>query len=146
MTPTLAPGSIFVYDRDYYRTNDVVPGDIVVVRHNGEILVKRIYAAAGHRFWACRDTVDERLVHYPIRIENLDRYRQMVDDWQKMGRTDTRVVRMQVPRDSAFLMGDALDSVDSREFGFVPVDNILGRVFEAQRVQLHAAVAGTPPS
>lgn len=128
MTPTLTPGTFFVYDRDYYRNNPIQPGDIVVARLDGKTLIKRVHAVGGNRFWARREIIGDDLIHSPVRDVNLNRNRRMVEFHRRLGRSDTWLVHMRVPAGYLFLMGDGFQSVDSREFGYVDSANILGRV------------------
>jgi signal peptidase I len=136
MTPTLQPGSFFLYDRYYYRNRDLSPGDVVVLRHNGSILIKRIYATAGDQFWTRREFVDAELVHTPISEPNLGRERRLLAYERKLRIGNSGLVQLHVPVGKAFVIGDGQYSLDSRNFGFVDVDDILGRVLEPPQTQI----------
>jgi signal peptidase I len=116
MTPTLEQGDLVVVDRT---DRDVVRRDVVVAEspRDGSLLVKRAVALSG-------DTVgieDGVLVVYdePICEPGVD---PALVDGMFFG-------PVTVPDDSVFLLGDHRDgSIDSREFGAVPLSSVVGEV------------------
>jgi len=124
MEPTLRPGAFSLLDRSYYRSHPLRRGDIVVLRWDGETYVKRIYALPGERLALLRyndDTSDELLD--PLEVARLRRL-------QAAGHlAEARVSSLTVPPDYCFVLGDNSGlSVDSRQFGPVPVSALLGRI------------------
>jgi signal peptidase I len=123
MEPALRPGAFYVLDRGYYRSHAVRRGDIVVLKLNGETYIKRVSALSGDRLWLLRyedGTADELL-----EPEEAARLRQIQLAGRLPGR---RVLLMIIPPDECFVLGDNSNvSIDSREFGPVPIDSILGR-------------------
>jgi signal peptidase I len=116
MTPTLEQGDLVVVDRT---DRDVVRRDVVVAEspRDGSLLVKRAVALGG-------DTVgieDGVLVvnDEPVCEPGVD---PALVDGMYFG-------PVTVPDGSVFLLGDHRDgSVDSREFGAVPLSSVVGEV------------------
>jgi signal peptidase I len=116
MTPTIAIGDLLVVDR---LAGPVDRRDVVVVPHpeTGDLLVKRAVGLGGDQV-AIEDgvlVVDGRAVCEP----SIDPARQ---DGVWFG-------PVTVPAGEVFLMGDDRDSsIDSRDFGPVPVADVVGQV------------------
>jgi signal peptidase I len=125
MTPTLRPGGCYVLNTRYYRHHSLQCGDIVVFRHQGETLTKRIYALPGQHLL---------LIRYDDGVGN-----EIVEPWQapslrRLERAhrlpDRRLEDVTVPPGHCFVVGDNRPlSCDSRTFGCIPESEILGRVF-----------------
>jgi signal peptidase I len=128
MEPTLPHGTFFLYDQAYYRNHRVRSGDIVVVRHRGEVWIKRIYAAERSDFWTLRYGGYELVRHDPIRATQEGYFARAAARLRAAHGVDYRTVRMRVPPGCVFLVGDGTNSEDSRQFGPVAADEILGRV------------------
>ena len=125
MTPTLRPGGCYVLNTRYYRDHPLKCGDIVVFRHRGETLTKRIYALPGEHLL---------LLQYDDGVGN-----EIVEPWQaaalrRLGRAnrlpERHLEELTVPPGQCFVVGDNRPmSCDSRTFGCIPIHEILGRVF-----------------
>jgi signal peptidase I len=116
MTPTIAPGDLLVVERG---ASPVGRRDVVVVPQpgTGALLVKRVVAVGGDRV----GMADGVLVvdGEPVCERSIDPARQ-AGVW---------FGPVAVPDGELFLMGDDRgDSVDSRTFGSVPADDVLGLV------------------
>lgn len=83
MTPTLKSGQVVLIDQACYQSQPVLPDDVVALRVDGEVIIKRV-------MW--------------------------VGEWGRR-------------REAVLVKGDA-DSIswDSRQFGAVPMESIVGRV------------------
>jgi signal peptidase I len=116
MTPTLEQGDLVVVDRT---DRDVVRRDVVVAEspRDGSLLVKRAVALGG-------DTVG---IEDGVLVVNDERVCEPgVDPALVDGMFFGPVT---VPDDSVFLLGDHRDgSIDSREFGAVPLSAVVGEV------------------
>src|SRR4051794_23352639 len=77
MYPTLKPSELLVYDTSYYARNPIRAGDVVLLKLQGEVWVKRIYAVAGSTFWAFKDYLDGREWLRPVDESVLNRFRAM---------------------------------------------------------------------
>ena len=130
MEPTLSPGTAFLIDRSYYRTHPVRRGDIVVLKHDGETWIKRVFAAAGETFWTWREPCGGHILHEPIRSEQKEKFAQFASHMRSIG-GDVRVVPLRLSGDQIFVVGDGWVSEDSREFGPVEMEEIVGRVVAA---------------
>ena len=123
MEPALLPGAVYVLDRGYYRSHALQKGDVVVLKHDGVTYIKRVYALPGAHLSLLRDesgSEDELLNN---REAECLRERQIEG---KLG--GRRVLSLIVPPEECFVLGDnSTVSVDSRDFGPVPIDAILGR-------------------
>ncbi|MFJ2442712.1 signal peptidase I [Streptomyces sp. NPDC087658] len=117
MEPTLSPGDRLLVHTYGYGQGAPDRGDLVVFDRDGALLLKRVAAVAGETV-GIEDgvlTVDGR----PVREPAVDR--RLVDGMYFGPVT--------VPDGTVFLLGDnRRGSVDSREFGPVPVERLTGRV------------------
>jgi len=121
MNPTLRPGDSVLAAKFAYRLADPRRGALVVFESPtdaNEVLMKRVVGLAG-------DTVE---VRDGVLFVNGDRKAEPYVDY---GLTDSTFFGpARVPRDHVFVMGDnRSNSKDSRSFGAVPEDDLLGRVF-----------------
>lgn len=123
MEPTIHPGSVYVLDQSYYHTHSVRRGDVVVLRHGDETYIKRIYALPGDRLLLVRyaEGGNDELVD-PIEVGRLRRA-------HAKGRlVDRRISSLTIPAGYCYVLGDNTNnSIDSRDFGPVPIDSVMGR-------------------
>lgn len=129
MVPTLQINDMILVDELVYRLYRPARGDIVVFRppprahSEGKDFIKRVLAVEGDTVAVVNDVthVNGRPVDEP--------YRNTVtapEDWA-VGRTFEPLT---VPRGHVFCMGDnRACSEDSRYWGTVPVENIIGKAF-----------------
>jgi signal peptidase I len=103
------------------RLKTIRRGDIVVFRYPrnpSEAFLKRVVAVAGDRV-EIRDAVvyiNSRPVSEPYAVHSGSRTAAL-----------EQMAPLTVPQDSLFVLGDNRDnSSDSREWGFVPLDNVIG--------------------
>lgn len=119
MTPTLLTGDQILAERLTPRFGQLERGDLVVFKAPATraLMVKRVVALAGDRV----GLADGRLV-----VNGHRRAEAYVD----LASVDSVYFGPEVvPAGSVFVMGDdRADSVDSRDFGPVPLDRVLGRV------------------
>jgi signal peptidase I len=120
MAPALRDGRLILVDRLYYRTHVPLPGEVVLFRHEGQTYVKRVYAGPGERMHVLtHDGEFMGLMGEP----HASRYRARLRPRQPY-----RVEEWSVPPDMVYVLGDNYpNSQDSREFGFVPLRNVVGR-------------------
>jgi signal peptidase I len=123
MEPTLQPGAFYVLDRGYYHSHALARGDVVVLKEDGVTYIKRVYALPGDRLSLLRD--DDGGTDYVLEPLEATRLRELHAEGKLPGR---RVLTMIVPPDECFVLGDNSNvSIDSRDFGPVPMETILGR-------------------
>lgn len=126
MYPSFADGEYILTDKITYRFRDPQKGDVIVFRapKNEEYdYIKRIIATPGHCI---------QIKNGKIYIDN-----QLVEEpYLPPGRITTPGSFIKanqticVPKDNYFVLGDnRAQSSDSREWGFVPRQNIIGRAF-----------------
>ena len=116
MAPTLAAGDIVLV---LPVGDPVEPRDVVVVRHpdTGQLLVKRVAAVAGERV---------RLDDGVLLVDEQPVCEPSIDSDRIDGVFSPRET---VPEDHVFVLGDdRQDSVDSRDFGPVPLADVVGLV------------------
>jgi signal peptidase I len=138
MSPTLGNHQVIVIHRNWYRNRPVNTGDVVVLQHSQEMLVKRVIATAGDTLWELRDPligsfelIDERAV---------PRVQATLMRSPKMG----SLMRVEVPEGHVYVVGDSgTTSLDSRSFGPVPVSAIIGRVVSPAATARNTAAEGT---
>ena len=118
MAPTLEPGDRVIADKLAYRFGAPQPGELAVLEApDGRLLAKRIVAVGGQRV-EIRDGV--------LFIDRVPRREPYVDH----SRVDGFFFGpARVPEGSVFVLGDNRgDSEDSRDFGAVPREHLIGRV------------------
>jgi signal peptidase I len=118
MRPTLQPGDVVLVDRRGVDVRTLERGDVVTFRREGsdEQLLKRVVGLPGDRVM----TVDA-VLH--VDGEPVDEPYVDFSEWD--GMFTAEVV---VPDDAVYVRGDdRLVSVDSRDFGSVPVSDLDGR-------------------
>ena len=119
MEPTLHHGDRLLVNKLVYRFSSPEPGDIVVFRaplNPAKDYIKRVIAAPGDRI-----RIEDGVVYVngqPLAEPYIER------------RGHSNMPEQVVPPGSVFVMGDnRTNSQDSREFGFVHVDAIVGKAF-----------------
>jgi signal peptidase I len=113
MAPTLEPGDQILVTR--YLNGAPQRGHVVVFEGRNELLVKRVIAVPG-------DLVDSRLGR--VRIGGYT----LAEPYLLKPATSGAIDAQLVPADSYFVLGDNRDdSIDSRNWGVVPRERIVGR-------------------
>ena len=119
MSPTLEAGDQVLIDKISVRLRPPTQGDLVVFRdpQYHELVVKRLVAQGGQTV-AIEDAV--------LVIDGTVRHEPQVD----LSRIDsTYFGPVTVPPNAVFVMGDnRSDSIDSRTYGAIPLDELVGRV------------------
>jgi signal peptidase I len=124
MAPALASGELFLMHEVSARTQ-LVAGDIVVLDHEGETLVKRVAAIAGEVLWGIDLNTPDGSPDMLLVADEADDAKQFLLRHPGIG----VVIAVEVPRAHVFVVGDAPNSSwDSRQFGAVPVGEVKGRV------------------
>lgn len=127
MEPTLQDGDRVLVNKLSYRTGDIGRGDVVVFSRPDDLsagpgdpteLIKRVVGLPGDELQT-RDGdlyVNGRLLEEPYLDPD--------------STTAGLEVPFTVPEDQIFVLGDnRTDSTDSRSFGAIPTDSVLGRAF-----------------
>ncbi|MGH9024686.1 MAG: signal peptidase I [Acidimicrobiia bacterium] len=123
MLPTLEQNDRVLVNKLSYKVHDVNRGDIVVFEapegeEGAEDLVKRVVALPGENVSGCDNG--------KVCIDN----RRLDEPYLAGGTTTSRFPTRHVPADTVFVMGDNRSfSKDSRSFGPIDQDTIVGRVF-----------------
>jgi signal peptidase I len=123
MTPTLLPGDLLFINKFVYplKLKSIHRGDIIAFRFSqendqllakGTVLVKRCIGIPG-------DTIE--MTNGVLKVNRLEFQKNYL-------KFDESMKPVVVPQYSLFVLGDNLDeSYDSREWGFVPIDNVIGQ-------------------
>ncbi|SIS47615.1 signal peptidase I [Salimicrobium flavidum] len=129
MEPTLYDGNLLMVNKVLYDWTDVHRQDIIVFHYNNEDdYVKRVIGLPGDHI----AVKDDRLYVNGEFVEEdyLDELRPndgrvFTNDFTLEGVTG----RIEVPEGELFVMGDnRRDSLDSRSFGFIDIQSIVGKV------------------
>ena len=135
MAPTFHSGQVFL-SSPVDDPSSLRQGDVVLVTVSGQVLLKRIHAVAGEKFWAIAPE-DKALgqldrILSPSELLALRQAAVCPNDLKD-------VVRVTVPEGCVFLLGDSPDnSLDSRHFGPVAASDVRGRVVVAHLFSLWA--------
>lgn len=119
MEPTLRPGDQVLVDKLAYRGDLPSRGDLAAFQRpgSGDVFLKRVVGLPG-------DTVEMRDGYLYVDHKRL---REPFVDHSRVDSVFFGPVH--VPRGRVFLMGDNRgDSIDSRDFGAIPRDDLIGRV------------------
>ena len=139
MANTLVPGQRVLVDRMVYRYRSVHRGDIIVFRRPAppnDVLIKRVVGLPGDVLSVSNGDlyVNGRQLDEPY-VDRVDGLVEPTDPADAMASGDTRapwslVHPYRVPSGHYFVMGDnRTDSADSRYWGTVPRQAIIGRAF-----------------
>ena len=133
MEQTLEPEQYVLVDKLTPRFDTYKRGDIVVftppadwVQDNGTPFIKRVIGVGG-------DTVEIADGHVQINGTTIDEpylYTDEVTGEPQETRADDENAEWVIPEGEVFLMGDhRMNSADSRAFGPVPIENVIGRAW-----------------
>ena len=127
MEPSFRSHQIILVDRRYYCHHPLRHGDVIILRADDGVLIKRVYALGGDSFWTLVNADDGVLYRDIIEPARLTRMRRLLPVLRSY-----RLVRLTVPPGMVYVVGDnTTASVDSRQFGPVPIASVLGRVRNA---------------
>lgn len=120
MYPTLHPDDLLYTDKRSFNQNEILRGDIVVIKlETGFNVVKRVIAVAG-------DSV--KIENGKLYVNNVQQNELYINKFEE-GLVPADLYENIVPEGYVFVLGDnRLHSSDSREFGFVNVDIIKAKV------------------
>jgi len=140
MTPSMQSGLPFLIDRLAYRHAAPRRGDVVVFVREGVTYIKRVAAVEGDRFHLLmyNQGGDDRPLH-GWEASKLQRC------FQTGIRPAARLVQRKIPRNCCYVLGDhTMNSIDSRQFGPVTLDQIQGKILFAPVREPDLEMAGTP--
>jgi signal peptidase I len=140
MSPAFHNGNWYVLDQGYYRHHTPKRGDVVVFQKSGATYVKRVAAVGGDTVYLLRQSGTGDVDIIPDwQIDRVRRYVH-VRPWKNV----LYLMEVKVSPGACFVLGDNLScSLDSRNFGEIPVTAIKGRVCDAPPVSGRGAhVAG----
>jgi|GEM_PF-2224345 len=121
MEPTMAPGSVYVGTSDF---SEISRGDVVLVRHGKEMIVKRVAFLPGDRVPQFYFGLEWVVAHKPWQLKFFKR--------KKFPLRETVV-----PVGHVYVLGDnPPDSTDSRHFGPVSVDRIERKVLNVTDITI----------
>lgn len=130
MMPTLQDGNKLVVNKIGYQIGELDRFDVIVFHANEEEdYVKRLIGLPGDRI----EYRDDQLYINGTKYDEpyLEKYRKQVFGGKLTGNFTLMELtgKETVPKDKIFVLGDnRLGSRDSREFGFVSVDQVVGKV------------------
>ena len=121
MENTLKAGDMIFTDMDYYKSKEVKRNDIVIFSNPGfpyKLMIKRAIALEGEKI----SIVDGKI------FINEKEYKEDNPNiiYENYNRDD--INETVIPEDHIFVIGDnRLDSLDSRDFGSIPVKDVKGK-------------------
>lgn len=121
MLPAFEPGQVVVAKTV---AKPLQRGDAVLVRVNGSVLLKRVALVGGDRYFTTRMYGEQVFPPNDLVLAGLIR-------------KGSPLHQLRVPAGHVFVVGDNLNaSTDSREFGPVPVEDVVGHVLAPQRPEI----------
>ena len=139
MEPALRKGQLLLLDRGHCQTNPPSPGEIVSFWHEGRKYIKRVIVVGPQTVWKLRGSSAADVFVPP---EHVAKARQWLARYPQSG----VLVPVLVPAGAVFLVGDnGCLSYDSRDFGPVPISQVIGKVsplIKAQRATRAATFVG----
>ena len=119
MEPTLSNNNIVLLNKLNYKIDDINRFDVVVIKYKNEKLIKRVIGLPGEHI-SFQD--DKLYVDGFLENENFNHFNTSDFNLELLG-------YLNIPGDKYFVVGDNREnSVDSRTFGLVDKENILGYV------------------
>lgn len=121
MLPTLEDGNKLIVNKLVYHIGDLERFDVIVFHATEQDdYVKRIIGLPG-------DTVE--YTNGQLYINGKLHEEEYLEDFGAAGTDETGEFKVFVPEGKLFVLGDnRKDSRDSRDFGFVDIDNVVGKV------------------
>ena len=140
MTPTFHSGQLLLVDVREPRQAGVRRGDVVLFRWQGRSYIKRVYAVGGETVWKLTSARGADAV---LAGEQRDWALRQCRRFPAAG----SLVTVPVKHGELFFLGDALtNSIDSRDFGPVPLACVRGRVVAPVADLWPTVVASRSPS
>ena len=123
MLPSLESGELVVIDERVYKDEPISRGDVVAFmdpRGSGRVFIERVVGLPG-------EIIEIR--NGIVFIDEKQLTEDYVDSRRKERDISQKFPQMKVPQNMFFLLGDNRDnSVDSRLFGAVRMENIIGKM------------------
>jgi signal peptidase I len=124
MAPTFHSGQVFLTSR-VDDPASIQRGDVVLVSVDGQLLLKRVSATGGQRFWALTSDGSACRVDRVVSPAELLAVRSMLARGDAAG----ELVQVTVPDGYVFVLGDSShNSRDSRHFGPVPASDVVAKI------------------
>jgi len=121
MYPTMQPDHLFVMNINPYTRSNPARSEIVVFKHGGVTMIKRVYGIGADMVWLLISRGGTEV----IPADKVNAYREKIGN-QRM---PVIIKPLIIPVGSVFVLGDnSANSEDSRDYGPVPVSEILGKV------------------
>ncbi len=139
MSPSLHNGQVFLLARAS-KGDHLSRGEVVVFRLHEATLIKRIVALPGDAVWGIEWPEFKGRPDYLLAAHEIDHVQAFLRRYPSIG----RLIEVRVPPGHVFVVGDAIsNSVDSRQFGPVPITAIYGRLVSPPCPSLDQR--GSPP-
>ncbi len=121
MLPTYENGQAVLVLRRTWFSPAFKQGDVVLVKHGRDVLIKRIYRLPG-------EEIDGRVTAF---LTSSDSY-NLSDYYEQSPNKHSALPHLTVPAGYVVVLGDnGPQSEDSRQFGPVPIRDIIGKVVNA---------------
>ena len=126
MEPTLHSGQPFLFRRRNSRSTALQRGEVVLLRMEGSLCVKRVFAVERDPVWLCFQRVEHPGAPIAVLARNAS-----VREWRQRFPC-VSFQRATVPAGQVFVLGDGTLSVDSRQLGSIAESEVVGEVLFPQ--------------
>ncbi|MCC6445355.1 MAG: signal peptidase I [Armatimonadetes bacterium] len=122
MEPFLRTGDVLVLNR--FAKKEIQRGSVVVFKYKGITSIKKVHAVQGDKVAEVYySDIGQSTLVQPSQEQRWRRLKKLVIE-----DTQAQLIHIRVPKDYIYVVGTGIATCDSRDFGLVPVSDVIGVV------------------